>query len=101
MAVILSLTEFVPGRFQLVLTDIGMPGVTGWHVAEVVRMLDTHVTLGFVTGWSDDVTLEKLEDARVDMVIPKPFTIEHVQGVIDQAIARSLEPPVAPGPSEG
>jgi signal transduction histidine kinase/CheY-like chemotaxis protein len=83
-----ALSEYYPGRFHLILTDVGMPGMTGWQVAEVVRLLDPGVMLAFVTGWSDDISDERLRTAHVDQVIPKPFTVEHVQEVIGNAIAR-------------
>src|SRR5439155_15686008 len=63
-----ALENYVPGRFQLVLTDIGMPGLTGWQVAGMVRATDPDVMLAFVTGWAEDVSRDALERARVDAV---------------------------------
>jgi PAS domain S-box-containing protein len=42
---------FVPGGFDLVMTNIGMAGMTGWEVAEKIRARDAHVPIIFVTGW--------------------------------------------------
>jgi len=42
---------FVPGGFDLVITNIGMAGMNGWEVAERVRARDAKVPLIFVTGW--------------------------------------------------
>ena len=83
-----AMADYAPGRFQLVLTDIGMPGLTGWQIADVVRALDPEVMLAFVTGWAEDVTPEALERAGVDAVIAKPFAIDDVQRVVDAALHR-------------
>ena len=64
-----ALENYVPGRFQLVLTDIGMPGLTGWQVAGMVRAADPDVMLAFVTGWAEDVTPEA-EAALLGAFIP-------------------------------
>jgi CheY-like chemotaxis protein len=42
---------FVPGGFDLVMTNLGMTGLTGWDVAERVRASDPHVAVLFITGW--------------------------------------------------
>jgi PAS domain S-box-containing protein len=46
-----ALAVFAPGRFDVVLTNIGMPGMTGWEVAERIHGLDPQVPIAFVTGW--------------------------------------------------
>ncbi len=85
-----ALSAYIPGQFQLVITDIGMPGLTGWQVAGVVRALDPDVMLAFVTGWAEDVSRDAMLQTEIEDVIAKPFTIEDVQRVIDTALARRL-----------
>ncbi len=46
-----ALARFTPGRFDLVLTNMGMPGMTGWELVDRVRALDPRVPIAFVTGW--------------------------------------------------
>ena len=46
-----ALALFAPDHFDLVLTDIGMAGMTGWEVADRVRALDPRVPIAFITGW--------------------------------------------------
>jgi signal transduction histidine kinase len=59
-----------------VLTDLGMPEMTGWDVARAVRTQRPGLPVGLVTGWA--VALEMSEDERrgVDFIIAKPYTIE-------------------------
>ena len=85
-----AISAYIPGSFHLVLTDVGMPGLTGWQIADVVRALDPNVMLVFVTGWADDLSQDAMAAAAVDSMIAKPFTIEDVQQVIEAAIVRSL-----------
>jgi CheY-like chemotaxis protein len=66
-------------RVDVVITDLGMPEMTGWDVARAVRADWPGLPIGLVTGWA--VALEMSEDERraVDFVIAKPYTIEAVR----------------------
>jgi PAS domain S-box-containing protein len=46
-----AIAEYQPGRFDVVITNIGMAGMNGWEVAERLRAIDTRVPLLFITGW--------------------------------------------------
>jgi CheY-like chemotaxis protein len=46
-----ALRVFVPGGVDLVMTNLGMTGMTGWDVAERVRASDPQVPVVFITGW--------------------------------------------------
>ena len=92
-----ALQGYAAGLHDLILTDLGMPGVTGWKLAQAVRAADRVVTIAFVTGWGDDVRPETLEAAGVNHVITKPFTLEDVVAVTRLAAERGLSA-VTPGP---
>ena len=57
---------------DLVVTDLGMPDMTGWEVARVVRERWPGLQIGLITGWGDQ-ELPARERAQVDFVISKPF----------------------------
>ncbi len=96
-----ALKDYQPGRYDLILTDLGMPGITGWKLTQLVRAVDPTVTIAFVTGWGDEVRPETVERAGVDHVVAKPFTFEDVAEVTrlaaERADARNAgEPPAIP-----
>jgi CheY-like chemotaxis protein len=61
---------------DLVLTDLGMPGMTGADVARAVRGRWPHLRLGLMTGWDETEGLVGETSAVVDFVIAKPFTLQ-------------------------
>ncbi len=85
-----ALAQFETGAYDLVLTDLGMPGVSGWDVARVIRQRDRHVVIAFVTGWGDEVHPNAMREAGADHVVPKPFSIEDLVEVLQLAAARRL-----------
>jgi signal transduction histidine kinase len=71
---------------DLVLTDLGMPDMTGWDVARSVRERWPDLPVGLVTGWGEqDLTPE--ERGRVDFVLTKPF---------DRVLLRESLAPIRP-----
>ncbi|MEK7824410.1 MAG: response regulator, partial [Candidatus Eisenbacteria bacterium] len=83
-----ALAGFAPGRFDLVLTDLGMPGLDGWQVCQSMRALDDAVTIAFVTGWGEGVDLERVRRAGAQTVVAKPFSIEDIEGAVQLAADR-------------
>jgi len=42
-------------RFDMVLSDVSMPGLSGWNVASDCRALFLRCPVGLVTGWGDQL----------------------------------------------
>ena len=75
---------------DLVLTDLGMPGMTGLALAAELKQRRTIPVL-LLTGWADE--LDAANAPLVDLIVPKPFTRER----LFDALARTLPDRVRPG----
>ena len=73
-------------EFDLVFTDLGMPKMSGWQVAEKVKSINGRVPVVLLTGWEVTFTNEELRDKWVDLVINKPFEVNQVLGVVQQGM---------------
>jgi signal transduction histidine kinase/ActR/RegA family two-component response regulator len=73
-----ALARFEPGRFDAVLTDIGMPGMNGWELLRLVSERDRQVALAVITGWGELVSTHEEKGARVEWVLTKPFAMSQV-----------------------
>ncbi|MBI3626272.1 MAG: response regulator, partial [Candidatus Rokubacteria bacterium] len=83
-----AVAAFAPGKFDLVLTNIGMPGLNGWEVAAQVRAMDPKVPVAFVTGWG--LTEEDRERCRrlgIQHCIFKPVKPSELHQAIQHALA--------------
>jgi CheY-like chemotaxis protein len=84
-------------RFDLLLTDLGMPGMSGWDVAQAAKERLPRLPVVLVTGWGDQIDPARLAVTGVDMMLTKPYTLpdlliglSHALGAIhDGAKARS------------
>jgi signal transduction histidine kinase/CheY-like chemotaxis protein len=65
-----------PGQgVDLVLTDLGMPGMTGTDLARSVKGRWPHLRLGLMTGWDETEAPVGEASSIVDFVIAKPFKL--------------------------
>ena len=67
-----ALRLFDPAAHDVVITDLGMPQMNGWEVAERVKTRSPRTPVFLLTGWGDQVETEGSEDAGVDRVLTKP-----------------------------
>lgn len=74
--------------FDIVITDLGMPEISGYEVARRIRSMRPEVPLVLITGWGDQIDLEKARDNGIDCVLTKPFRIEQVTKVIAGLLKR-------------
>jgi signal transduction histidine kinase len=70
------------GPVDVILTDVSMPGMSGWDVADACKRRFPHVPLGFVTGWGDRLDQEKTLRSGVRFVLSKPFGPVDVQALV-------------------
>ncbi len=77
------------GGVDIVITDLGLPGPSGWDLARAVKEKDPKVPVVLLSGW--DVEMEdKSLKGLVDKILPKPLKIKEMLDVIDQ-LARKPE----------
>jgi len=70
-----ALGLFDPAAHDVVITDLGMPRVNGWQVAERVKTRSPDTAVFLLTGWGEGVTAG--EASRfVDQVLAKPISAD-------------------------
>jgi GAF domain-containing protein len=77
-----GLERFRAERFDLVMTDLAMPGISGWQVAQAVKGLRPEVPVILVTGWGVEVPAQQLRASGVDRVMSKPFGVDDVRDIV-------------------
>jgi signal transduction histidine kinase/ActR/RegA family two-component response regulator len=79
-----ALALFEARRFDCVFTDVGMPGMSGWELAHVIRQRNGTIPLAVITGWGEAVGSSEQKEAGVDWVITKPFRAERISELVDE-----------------
>ncbi len=83
-----ALDLFDRGRYGLVLTDLVMPGMSGWQVLAALRQRDPHIPVVIVTG-SPIVSDPRAAQPGV-AVLKKPVDVTALDSMIKQMLRARL-----------
>lgn len=83
-----GLESFRHQRFDVVITDLGMAGMSGYDLARQVRQIDEHVPIILVTGWGEQILDATAKENGINFVIAKPFQVDEVLKTISLALSR-------------
>ena len=79
-----ALDLFQDGHFDGVFTDVGMPGMSGWELAQAIREQREMIPIAVITGWGEAVGSDEQKAAGVDWVIAKPFTADRISELVKE-----------------
>jgi len=82
-----AMSLFLEGSYDLVITDLEMPFLTGLELSRLIKERSPETPVIVVTGSYDDNHWDKLKMNGVDAIIPKPFKLKEigktVQGLLN------------------
>jgi PAS domain S-box-containing protein len=81
-----GLQLFREKEFDMVLTDLGMPGMSGWEVCKAIKEMSSCIPVGMITGWGMELDQTKKEESGIDFVISKPFDFNLILKVVDETM---------------
>jgi len=82
--------------FDLILLDIGLPGVGGMSVLERLRAIGVGTPIMMLTARSDVPTKVQALKSGADDYLPKPFHVEEMLARVDALVRRSRAERVIP-----
>ena len=83
-----AIQDFKKYPYDIVITDLGMPEMSGHEVAAKVKALHPRTQVIVVSGWALNMEIEDKARQTIDFVISKPFAIETITKVIFEAVSK-------------
>ncbi|MFZ5571056.1 MAG: ATP-binding protein [Thermodesulfobacteriota bacterium] len=80
-----------PDKFDLVITDMTMPGLTGDQLAKKIRELRPDIPIVLCTGYSSQALEDNLAELGIRGLILKPITMRALSRTIRQVLDENLE----------
>lgn len=71
---------------DILLTDLGLPGMSGWEVAVAANSVRPETQIVMATGWGDHVSAEEAQQRGVVAVLSKPIEQAKLLEAISQAL---------------
>jgi len=81
-----GITLFREREYDMVFTDLAMPMMSGWEVAEKVKSINKKVPIALITGWNVSLDESELNDKRINLVIQKPFKMEQILNLVREGM---------------
>jgi len=81
-----GIVMFEKKEFDLVFTDLGMPRMSGWQVAETIKAINGRVPVAVITGWNVELSGSEIKDKWVDLIIHKPFEVNQVIRLVQEGM---------------
>jgi GAF domain-containing protein/CheY-like chemotaxis protein len=73
-----ALQLFEAEQFDLVVTDLAMPGLSGWQVAKACQERRPGVPVLLITGWGVELNRQQLDAHGVAAVLSKPLRVDEI-----------------------
>lgn len=73
---------FVQSPYDMVFTDLQMPGMDGWTLIRHIKSISPKTPVILVTGEEESVIRDRLENSGVDLVLYKPFDLQEMQDAV-------------------
>ncbi|MCJ7508463.1 MAG: ATP-binding protein, partial [candidate division Zixibacteria bacterium] len=87
-----GLVVFQKENIDLLITDLGMPGMSGWEFVEKVKEIKPAVPVILTTGWGAQVSPEDIDSKGISMVMDKPFSLEKVLEMVSEVLEQNRQP---------
>lgn len=84
-----ALTKFKDKAFDLVISDVRMPGIDGIELVEAIRKLDTKAAVIWITAFGCPGLKEDGKRLDVYRCLEKPMRIEEIRLAAREAMANS------------
>jgi len=82
-----GLLVFQNNQYDLVITDLGMPEMSGTHVTETVKNLRPNMPVVMLTGWGSGLAnLKPDENGAPDHILAKPVTLTELRDVLQKVL---------------
>ena len=84
-----ALTKLTYNRYDLLITDLKMPGISGFTLVEVARSLHPHINVILITAFGSPEVHDEAKQLKVDGYLTKPFPMAHLQDIVSKILARA------------
>lgn len=82
-----ALRTLAESSVDVVVTDLGMPGMGGLEMARAAKEIAPTVPVLLVTGWTEQQDVERARGREVDAVLLKPVDPERLTAEVATAVA--------------
>jgi DNA-binding response OmpR family regulator len=73
-----ALKQLQSESFDLMITDLGLPGITGWELARASKRYQTDMPIIAISSWQGKEAEARIGEYGIDIMIWKPFRFDQI-----------------------
>ena len=73
--------------FDIVITDVGMPGISGLETSRAIRALRPTTRIILMTAWDVRLSPQQMEESAASLAIQKPFEKARILSAIEELLS--------------
>ena len=81
-----ALTKLTYNRYDLLITDLKMPGISGFTLVEVARSLHPDIKVILMTAFGSREVQDEAKSLKVEGYLTKPFPTAQLQTLADSVL---------------
>ncbi|MCF6247487.1 MAG: ATP-binding protein [Desulfobacula sp.] len=85
----LDLFKKTPGAFDLVITDLTMPGLTGFQLSEQINSIRPDIPIVLCTGFGEHIDKKKYHQQGIRGFLNKPVSVKGVSHLIRDVLEKA------------
>jgi signal transduction histidine kinase/CheY-like chemotaxis protein len=80
---------FEARHYDLVFSDLGLPEMSGWDVARMIRSKNARIPIVLLSGWGIQLDDVRIKESGVDLVLSKPCQMEDLLKAVEEVLRRA------------
>ncbi|MBW2644628.1 MAG: sigma-54-dependent Fis family transcriptional regulator [Deltaproteobacteria bacterium] len=82
-----ALEKFQEGKFEVVITDMRMPGMGGMEVLRGIKKVSSGTPVVVITAYGTvNTAVEAMKEGAADFIM-KPFSVDHLESLVKKVVA--------------
>jgi CheY-like chemotaxis protein len=87
-----GLELFSTKHFDMVVTDLLMPVMSGSDMGEKMKRIDKNIPIVLLTAWKMEYTESELQSKGIDYVVKKPFSEDQLRQLVRNELGTKEKP---------
>jgi DNA-binding response OmpR family regulator len=83
-----GLALFGQNSYDLVVSDLGLPEISGWEVAKAVKSVKPRVPFILLSGWGIELEDVRIQECGIDLVLSKPCQMDEILNAVGRFLNR-------------
>lgn len=86
-----SLFKNEQAKYNVIFTDLTMPGLTGIELAEKIREINNDIPIIIYTGYGDIIQKDIIRKLNIHRVMIKPVKLQEIIDVLEEVIKKNIK----------